>query len=109
MPLPYASSLCGACTDVCPVRIPIPELLLHWRERAVEEGLAPKTEELGLRAYTALAEHPQLFSIGGSLLRKLPWQRGGRALPVLSGWTQERDAPDPSSRSFQSMWKDGIK
>ena len=109
MPLPYASSLCGACADVCPVRIPIPELLVHWRERAVEEGLATTTEKMGLRAYTALAEHPRLFSIGGSLLRKLPWQHGGRALPVLGEWMQERDAPNPSPRSFQSMWKDGIE
>ncbi|HSH74592.1 MAG TPA: lactate utilization protein B, partial [Longimicrobiales bacterium] len=60
MPLPYASSLCGACADECPVRIPIPELLVHWREQAVQAGLAPVAEGLGLGDYAVLAEHRAL-------------------------------------------------
>ena len=109
MPLPYASSLCGACADVCPVRIPIPELLVHWRERAVEEGLTSPTERLGLKAFTAAAAHPLLYQTGAALMRATPWEAGGRALPILSGWMQERDAPKPSPKSFQAMWKDGIE
>jgi L-lactate dehydrogenase complex protein LldF len=109
MPLPYASSLCGACADVCPVRIPIPELLVHWRERAVEGGLAPTVEGVGLGAFTLAAEHPALYDVGGALLRWTPWKLGGRALPVLGGWMQERSAPEPSPKSFQQMWKEGIE
>lgn len=109
LPLPYASSLCGACADVCPVRIPIPELLVHWRERAVEAGLAPTAEGVGLAAYTAISEHRGLFALGGAVLRSLPLRMGGRALPVLGGWMQERAAPEPSRKSFQAMWKDGIE
>jgi L-lactate dehydrogenase complex protein LldF len=109
MPLPYASSLCGACADVCPVRIPIPELLVHWRERAVEEGLAPRTEQLGLKAFTAVAAHPVLYGAGEKLLRWTPWRSGGKALPVLRGWTQERTAPEPSPKSFRRLWKEGIE
>jgi L-lactate dehydrogenase complex protein LldF len=109
MPLPFASTLCGACADVCPVRIPIPDLLLHWRERAVEAGLTPTSEALGLMAFTTAAEHRGLFDVGGAMLRWLPWRMGGRALPMLGGWMQERSAPRPSPKSFQSLWKDGIE
>jgi len=109
MPLPYASSLCGACADVCPVRIPIPALLVHWRERAVEAGLAPPVEGLGLSAFALAAEHPGLYEAGAALLRWTPWKLGGRALPVLSGWMQERDAPEPSPKSFHTLWKEGIE
>jgi len=109
MPLPFASSLCGACADVCPVRIPIPELLLHWREKAVEQGLTPLTERAGLEAFTTAAEHPHLFRIGSALLRHAPWQGVGRSLPILGGWMQERDAPQPSPKSFTRLWKEGIE
>lgn len=109
MPLPFASSLCGACGDVCPVRIPIPELLLYWREQAVEEGLAARGEGMGMRLYATAAERPALFGAGGALLRWIPWKMGGRALPVLGGWTGQRTPPEPSPRSFRSLWKEGIE
>lgn len=103
MPLPFASSLCRACEDVCPVRIPIPEILLYWRERAVEAGLAPAVEGLAMRGYAAVASRPELFAAAGALLRWVPWKLGGRALPVLGGWTAEREPPHPSPRSFRSL------
>jgi L-lactate dehydrogenase complex protein LldF len=109
MPLPFASTLCGACADVCPVRIPIPDLLVHWREKAVDAGLTSTSEAIGLAAYTAAAEHRGLFQAGGAMLRWLPWRAGGRALPILGGWMQERTAPEPSPKSFRSLWKDGIE
>ncbi len=109
MPLPYASSLCGACSDVCPARIPIPDLLVHWREKAVEAGLAPLAESAALEAYAAAAERPRLFGAAASVLRRTPWRLGGRALPVLGGWMQERAEPEPSPRSFRTLWKDGIE
>ncbi|MEJ2203442.1 MAG: LutB/LldF family L-lactate oxidation iron-sulfur protein [Gemmatimonadota bacterium] len=109
MPLPYASSLCGACADVCPVRIPIPDLLLYWRERAVEAGLSPVTERLAVRGFTAVARHPKLFDAAGEALRWIPWELGGRALPVLGGWTEERTPPEVDHRSFRVRWKEGIE
>ena len=108
MPLPHASSLCGACADVCPVRIPIPDLLVHWREKAVTAGLAPKSETLGLKAYSALAQRPKLFNTAGAIMRRAPLELGGRALPILSGWVLERAAPEPSAKSFMQMWEEGI-
>jgi L-lactate dehydrogenase complex protein LldF len=109
MPLPFASSLCGACVDVCPVRIPITEILLYWRRRAVEEGLTPAVERMGMRAYASAANHPAAFRSAGALLRWIPWEKGGRALPVLGGWAGERAAPDPSRRPFHALWRKGVE
>ena len=109
MPLPFASSLCGACADVCPVRIPIPDLLLYWRERAVEAGLVPGLERAGMKAYAAAADHPALFGIAAASLRHIPWGRGGRALPVLGAWSGERTPPAVSPTSFRALWKKGIE
>lgn len=109
MPLPHASSLCGACVDACPVRIPIPDLLVHWRERAVEAGLDPLAERLGSSVYSALAERPGGFRVAGAGLRHLPWQPVAGSLPVIGEWVQERDAPTPSPKSFRQLWKEGIE
>jgi len=109
MPLPFASSLCGACAEVCPVRIPLPELLVYWRERAVEAGLAPVSERLGMNAYAAAATRPRLFGAAATLLRHVPWELGGRALPVLGSWTAQRTAPPAAPRTFRSLWREGIE
>jgi L-lactate dehydrogenase complex protein LldF len=109
MPLPHASSLCGACVDVCPVRIPIPDLLLHWRERAVEAGLSPRVERSGSGLYADLATRPGAFAAAAGVVRHAPWRPVSRGLPVLRSWTQERDAPRPSAKSFRQLWKEGIE
>jgi len=109
MPLPFASSLCGACATVCPVRIPIPDLLLYWRERAVEAGLLPWVERAGMKAFGAAVEHPRLFAAAGAVLRSVPLERGGRALPILDGWTEERAFPSFSAKPFRSLWQEGIE
>jgi L-lactate dehydrogenase complex protein LldF len=109
MPLPFASSLCGACADVCPVRIPIPDLLLFWRSRAVEAGLVSRAERVGMRVYAAAAERSGAFGRAGSLLRWIPWTAGGRALPVLGAWADEREPPRPSPKPFRRLWREGIE
>ena len=109
LPLPFASSLCGACADVCPVSIPIPDLLVLWRSRAVEAGEVPKSERAGMRAYAWAADHPRIFAAAGSALRALPLDKGGRALPVLKEWTAPRAPLRPSPRTFRRLWKEGIE
>jgi L-lactate dehydrogenase complex protein LldF len=98
-PLPYASSLCGACADACPVRIPIPDLLLEWRRRSVEQGLTPMLERVALTAYTAAALRPALFGAAERLLRALP--------VVPSSWSDVRGAPRPAARTFRERWEKG--
>ncbi len=109
MPLPYASSLCGACADVCPVRIPIPDLLLYWRERAVEAGLVPSAERAAMHGFAVAAERPTLFHLAGAALRAASSPIGRRSLPVLGGWTDERLAPSFSPKPFHRLWREGIE
>lgn len=108
-PLPYASSLCGACFQACPVRIPIPKLLLTWRNRAVEQGLQPKAEGAAIRAYAAAMTRPWAYTLGSKALRMLPKEAlDNTVLPVVKAWTEGRAGLKPSPKSFRELWKEGI-
>ena len=111
MPLPYASSLCGACGDVCPVKIPIPELLVYWRERAVEEGLVPRSEAWGMAGYTAAALHPRLFHAAEALAGVLTGPAGevlARRLPMVGHWAEGRSLPSAQGPTFRELWTAGL-
>jgi L-lactate dehydrogenase complex protein LldF len=95
LPLPFASSLCGACAEACPVRIPIPELLLAWRRRAVDEGLTPRAERAAFRAFSAVATRPALYRAAGKLA-SAAGTRMARHLPVLGSWESVRAPLAPS-------------
>jgi L-lactate dehydrogenase complex protein LldF len=106
--LPHASSLCGACREICPVRIDIPRMLLTLRARGSHEQ--PVWIRSGIRAYARLATRPWLFATAAFLARVAT--RAGarqgwiRSLPgPLRGWTAHRDFPAFASRSFQQTWR----
>jgi len=109
--LPHASSLCGACGDVCPVRIPLPDLLLTHRRRAVEQGLAPRGEGLGMGAFAFVAERPALWraATGAGRFAAALLERDGHAqgawVPVLRQWLAERDLALPTGPSFRERWR----
>jgi L-lactate dehydrogenase complex protein LldF len=63
-PLLEATTLCGACGDVCPVKVPLPQLLRRLRERRVEEGLTPKLEQTGMAGFGKIVKSPFLFHLG---------------------------------------------
>jgi len=63
-PLLDATTLCGACVDVCPVKVPLTELLRRLRERRVEEGLTPKLEQIGMAGFGKVVQSPFLFHLG---------------------------------------------
>jgi L-lactate dehydrogenase complex protein LldF len=107
--LPFASSLCGACFDACPVRIDIPTLLVHLRTRTAEDHRLPTPEAIGMAAAAWMMAGPGRFRFGSRLLRlgRLLSRRGSirRLPPPLSGWTQARDAPAPAPQSFRDWWR----
>jgi L-lactate dehydrogenase complex protein LldF len=108
--LPNASTLCGRCESVCPMRIPLPDLLRRWRERQHAERLSPAPSRLALWLWARVAERPALYRIlcglAVSLLAALGGRRGGfRRLPLASGWTAARDLPAPQGRTFQLQWR----
>ncbi|MDE2784317.1 MAG: LutB/LldF family L-lactate oxidation iron-sulfur protein [Gemmatimonadota bacterium] len=109
MPLPFASSLCGACEDACPVRIPIPELLLEWRKEAQDEGLTPWKERAALAGLASVATRPGLYRLAGRIGSRLGARGAGRALPMLGEWARDRALPKPSPRTFRQLWRKGIE
>jgi L-lactate dehydrogenase complex protein LldF len=106
-PLPYASSLCGACKEVCPVGIDLPKLLLDLRYQLVEHKRQPILWRGGLRMWGLIARSPRLFRMMGRLIR---W--GSKVLPShhkipigpLGGWTQSRDIPEIAAEPFHEWW-----
>jgi L-lactate dehydrogenase complex protein LldF len=111
--LPYASSLCGACYDACPVKIDIPSLLVHLRARHVDEVAetrrVPSPEAVTMAAAAWVMASPARYEAaqrGGRAGRLLG--RGGRIRrlpPPLSAWTSARDAPAPPAQTFRQWWR----
>ena len=109
-PLPEASSLCGRCEQVCPVRIPIPKMLRAWREEAFERRLHGNRARWALKLWAALATRPALYRlvtrIGAGALGALGGKRGRfTSLPFAEAWTEHRDLPAPQGRTFMAMYR----
>src|SRR5437016_1070852 len=131
--LPYASSLCGACREVCPVKIDIPELLLYLRAKITEgperqeagggwqeEGPAKRRrlEHLAFKIWAAVMTRPRLYEWNGKLLRVFQRfiVRGGKIgkvggvltmiAPPLGAWTNSRDLRPIDARSFRERWRE---
>jgi len=104
--LPFASSLCGSCSDVCPVRIDLHHQLLAWRGDLAAQGLLPPEKTVGAKIGRVVLSHTWLYRLAGSLgrfaLRVLP-----RPLLYnrLNAWGQTRELPVPPARSFRAQWR----
>ena len=108
--LPNASTFCGRCESVCPVRIPLPKLMRHWREREFERHLTPATYRYGLGLWAFFARRPSLYRLATSLAMPVLGFFGGktgrfRKLPLAGGWTTYRDLPAPEGKTFQAQWR----
>ncbi|HEY6292961.1 MAG TPA: LutB/LldF family L-lactate oxidation iron-sulfur protein [Terriglobia bacterium] len=116
--LPFASSLCGACREVCPVKINIPDLLLHLRAQAQETSEAPKPpgspvrERTAMRFWAWIMTSPSRYTWSARLARwgqvlfaRGGWIRSFSTFPV-SRWTERRDLPALASKPFRERWRD---
>jgi len=101
--LPFASSLCGSCSDICPVKIPLHHLLLYQRKRIIEAGISSPVERAAIGGFTRMMRSPQLYlllgKLGGSLQKLLP---GSGRIP---GWSKARETPRLASRMFRQWWQ----
>jgi L-lactate dehydrogenase complex protein LldF len=112
--LPNASTFCGRCESVCPMKIPLPKMMRHWREREFAAQRAPVAYRYGLAVWAFVAQRPPLYRIATALatrfLGMIGRRRGRfRSLPLADGWTQGRDMPAPQGRSFMSLWAERQK
>ena len=103
--LPNASTFCGKCESVCPVKIPLPKLMRHWREREVERHLTPAATRFNMAAWAWFAKRPGAYRfatrIAAWTLGLMGRKKGKfRSLPLAGGWTEGRDLPAPEGETF---------
>jgi L-lactate dehydrogenase complex protein LldF len=115
--LPYASTLCGRCFEVCPVRIDIPEVLVHLRATVVDskrDATVPSPELVAMKSAGYVLGRPGRLAAAeraGSLVGRLVGRRGNisRLPGPLDAWTQARDAPAPPAESFRAWWRRRVR
>jgi len=115
--LPFASSLCGACAEVCPVKIDIPRILLELRGEVKKQEARDRRwgpEKLGFLVWAWLMRHPRLFELAGLAAQAMLSGPGDgrwiRSLPgPLKAWTASRDFPPPAARSFRQLWRRRVR
>ena len=115
--LPFASSLCGACAEVCPVKIDIPKVLLDLRAE-VKEGEerrgANRMERLAFKIFAWLMCHPRIYEMAAKVAAGVApaengeWLRSAPAvmnLPPVRAWLSQRDLPPAPAKSFRELWR----
>ena len=110
--LPNACTLNGRCREVCPVDIPLPDLLRKHRMREFEQKLGGARGRLALALWAFFALRPRLYQAAAGallyLLKKTAGRRGAlRKFPLAGGWTQSRDLPAPEGKTFLRRWAQG--
>lgn len=108
--LPQAATLCGECHVVCPVKIPLPDLLRKLREQQFSRGLRPWQEKAAFKVWAFVAQRPALYRIlSRAGIKAMAWwgkRKGGiHSLPMAKGWTDQRDFPVPTGETFSSLYQ----
>jgi len=110
--LPNVSTFCGRCESVCPMMIPLPALMRHWRDKEFERALSPATQRFGIRVWAYVAKRPRLYRFATRIAMRALGNLGSAAgrfksLPLAGGWTRHRDLPAPAGRTFMDLYKAG--
>jgi L-lactate dehydrogenase complex protein LldF len=110
-PLPNASTFCGKCESVCPMRIPLPKMMRHYRAREWERDLSPRAARVGLGVWAWFAKRPALYRAASGLAMRVLGALGRKQgsffnLPLASGWTATREFPAPQGKTFQQLWRE---
>ncbi len=109
-PLPYASSLCGVCKQVCPVNIDLPRMLLDLRHDLVEAGHSETLWNWGMKAWEFGMTSPTRYQFGGNVASVVTNQFQPEKLPgLLNGWTKHRSSPKFAKKSFRQQWRERKK
>ncbi|RFS24080.1 iron-sulfur cluster-binding protein [Chitinophaga silvatica] len=101
MHLSFASSLCGNCTEVCPVRINLHELLLHNRQKAVEENYTSGGEKFGWFVWKQGCSSRRMMNMAGGKWKNFFFRRF-----FAKSWGEDRDLPEFAEKSFNQLWKE---
>jgi L-lactate dehydrogenase complex protein LldF len=109
--LPNAATFCGACAVVCPVKIPLPDLMRKLREKQFDLSLRPWSERMALKAWGFAVKRPKFYAFMTRLGVRLGALLGGKEklihrLPGLDGWTDGRDMPAPQGKTFRELYKE---
>lgn len=104
--LPYACSLCGSCSDVCPVKINLHEQLYTWRSKIVLKGLLPSSKKIGMKLAGMVLKRPWLYRISGKIARfVLPKLPRFMVYNGLNSWGKQREIPTAPKQSFRERFQ----
>jgi L-lactate dehydrogenase complex protein LldF len=104
--LPFASTLCGSCSNVCPVKIDIHDQLWKWRQVLVREGYVETGKKVAMKSAAWVLSHPRIYRLGGRLARWLM-----RTFPFMiknrfNIWYKQREMPEPPEKSFRDWFRE---
>ncbi len=103
--LPFASTLCGSCTNVCPVKIDIHDQLYKWRQVLVKEGHTPAAKTVAMKGMASVLSNPMVFEMAGKagrfMMKNAPFMVNNR----LNAWYKQREMPTPPEESFREWYK----
>jgi L-lactate dehydrogenase complex protein LldF len=104
--LPFASSLCGSCSNICPVKIDIHHMLLWLRKQLVDTNETPWRERLAMKVFLTGMKDSRIYAFGSWAFRMALKLTGTTHRPLkIPGWTETRDLPPLATKSFKTLWK----
>ncbi|MEZ6057096.1 MAG: lactate utilization protein B [Planctomycetaceae bacterium] len=104
--LPYACSLCGSCTDVCPVKIDLHQQLYTWRSKLVLKGLLPRSKRWGMKLMARLLASPRMLNFSGRMARFwLPKLPRFLIYNFMNPWGKQREIPPVPRQSFRDLYR----